>query len=80
MIGLATRRSLTGERIELVKMPKQDPKQQIEDIRESARARNGITLDDWEEDFLVSIEDLLDREVKLSQKQLEKLEEIWDRV
>ncbi len=59
---------------------KVDHKEMIEDIRSSARARNGIELTGWESDFMDNVEKRVAEGKDLSSKQLESLEEIWDRV
>lgn len=53
--------------------------QMIEDIRESERASNGIELDEWETEFMESLEERVEKKRGLSKKQTDKLEEIWDR-
>lgn len=57
-----------------------DARQWLEDIESSSTAVNGVRLTEWEENFCQSIRDQLDDGRRLSEKQLEKLRDIWDRV
>jgi len=56
------------------------PEQMIEDIQESTKARNGVELTAWEEEFLDSIDSQLGEDRRLSEKQLDVLQKIWERV
>ncbi len=58
----------------------EDPKQMLEDIDSSSRCQNGIELSDWEEEFIESIQSRVDEGRGLSDRQLECLKKIWDRV
>lgn len=52
----------------------------IDEIREANGIVEGITLSQWEEEFLDSIEDRLGDGLHLTEKQHDKLQEIWDRI
>lgn len=52
----------------------------IADIRNVAGVQGGITLSEWEEELVESIEDRLGEEKSLTPKQAEALERIWDRI
>jgi hypothetical protein len=52
----------------------------VEDIRSAEGCVNGIELNQWEEEFMESIEERLNAGRSLSEKQREKLQEIWDRI
>jgi len=63
---------------------KRDPaiaraKEMAEEIASDV-GNNGIDLNDWEETFMESINDQLDRGRSLSEAQMEKLTEIWDKI
>ena len=55
-------------------------KEMLEDIRSAEGCVNGITLTQWEEEFVESLEDQLGRGRRLTEKQRDKLREIWDRI
>ncbi len=57
-----------------------DPREMIEDIRSADGVSGGITLDDWEEGFVDSIENRLNDDRSLTPGQLASLEKIWDRI
>ena len=54
-------------------------KEWVDEIRED-EAAGGIELNDWEQEFMESVEDYLGDGKPLSPPMMEKLEEIWDRV
>jgi len=56
------------------------PLQMIDDIHNVIGIAGGIELDNWEEEFLDSLEDRLGEGKGLTEKQRNKLEEIWDRI
>lgn len=49
----------------------------VEDIRDVS---GDIELNDWEEEFLDSIEERLENGRNLSERQAETLEKIWNRI
>ena len=55
-------------------------KEMLEDIQSSVGCVNGIELSQWEQEFIESIEEQLDEGRTLTEKQHDKLAEIWDRV
>ena len=57
-----------------------DPLERIYDIHNVEGIAGGINLSEWEEEFLASILDQLANDRKLTQNQLDKLEQIWDRI
>ena len=54
-------------------------KQLVKEIREDEQC-GGIELNDWEQEFVESLEERLAENTHLSPAQMDKLEEIWDRV
>jgi hypothetical protein len=54
--------------------------QWVSDIRSADGAMEGISLTEWEEEFMESIEERLDDCESLTPKQAETLEAIWDRI
>jgi hypothetical protein len=54
--------------------------QMIEDIENASGVIGGIKLSQWEEEFMDSIKDRLSDEKSLTEPQIEKLKEIWDRI
>lgn len=54
-------------------------KEWADDIRADEHG-GGIELNDWEQEFMESVEDALAENKPLTPPQMEKLEEIWDRV
>jgi phosphoenolpyruvate carboxylase len=65
--------------------PKQDAdvaraQKMVEEIMEEVGILGGIELNDWEESFMESITDQLDQRRRLSPAQMEKLEEIWNKL
>ncbi len=52
----------------------------IEDIRSADGVQGGITLSQWEGEFVESIESRLGDGKSLTEKQAEALEKIWDRI
>ena len=55
----------------------------ITDIEEAVGVggdRGGINLNSWEEDFFDSIKEQFDISGELTEKQREKLTQIWDRI
>ena len=54
-------------------------KEWVDEIRED-EAAGGIELNDWEQEFMESVEDYLGDGKLLSPPMMEKLEEIWGRV
>ena len=61
-------------------MAKSKHEQWIEDIREADGVEGGIKLNDWEEEFVESIEERLSEGKTLTEAQAEKLEQIWGRI
>ncbi len=57
-----------------------DDKEMVEDVRSAEGCVNGIELNGWEEEFIDSIEDQLGEDRRLTEKQRDKLQEIWDRI
>lgn len=55
-------------------------RQMVEDIRSAEGAMGGITLSQWEAEFVESIEEQLGNKRSLTENQAEKLEQIWNRV
>jgi len=55
-------------------------KEMVDDIRSAEGCVNGIELTQWEEEFMESIEERLDERRRITEKQLKKLEDIWDRI
>ncbi|MGD9749414.1 MAG: hypothetical protein AB7W59_00300 [Acidimicrobiia bacterium] len=59
-----------------------EPKDMLEAVKDAARigtSRGGIELSEWEESFIESIEEQLDRKRTLSERQLEVLEKLYDK-
>lgn len=54
-------------------------KEWVDEIRED-ESQGGIELNDWELEFMESVEGALAENRPLTPPQMEKLEEIWDRV
>jgi hypothetical protein len=54
--------------------------QMIDDIENASGVIGGIKLSQWEEEFMDSIKDRLSDEKSLTEPQIEKLKEIWDRI
>lgn len=52
----------------------------VEDVRGAEGASGGIKLSQWEEEFIESIEGQLEDGRQLTPGQIEKLEEIWNRI
>lgn len=52
----------------------------IEYIRGANGVAGGITLSQWEEEFVESVEGRLQDGKTLTEAQAEKLEQIWDRI
>lgn len=53
----------------------------LEDVRSAAKAKSGgIELSEWELEFIESVGRHLNRGHKLTEAQVKKLEEIWDRI
>lgn len=61
-------------------MPQSKHGQWIEDIRAADGVSGGITLSQWEQEFVDSVEGRLEAERTLTEKQAETLEKIWDRI
>jgi hypothetical protein len=59
---------------------KKRAKDMLEEIMSDVGSSGGVELNDWEESFLESITDQLDKGYKLSDLQMEKLEEIWEKL
>ncbi len=57
-----------------------DPREMLEDVRSADGVSGGITLDEWEEGFVDSIEDWINNGRSLTPGQLASLEKIWDRI
>lgn len=57
-----------------------DPREMLEDVRSADGVHGGITLSEWEETFVESIEDRLNRSQSLTPKQSAALGRIWDRI
>lgn len=57
-----------------------DPREMVEDIRSADGVSGGITLSEWEQEFVESIEDRLNSGKSLTPRQIEVLEGIWDRI
>jgi hypothetical protein len=52
----------------------------LEDIESADGAVGGITLNDWEQEFIDSIRGRLESGRDLTEAQGEKLEQIWNRI
>jgi len=61
-------------------MPKASHEVMIEDIRGADGVHGGITLSQWEAEFVESIDSRLGDGRSLTDKQAETLEKIWDRI
>lgn len=57
-----------------------DPAEMVQDIRDTDGVSGGITLSEWESEFVDSIENQLHDERTLTQKQRDVIERIWDRI
>jgi hypothetical protein len=55
-------------------------REMIADIHNTNGVSGGIELDEWEEDFIDSLEDRLNSGRSLTPKQREILVAIWDRI
>lgn len=55
------------------------PKDMIEAIETCVKLDDDFELSEWEEKFVIDIGDKLKRGITLSEKQLERLESIYDR-
>lgn len=53
--------------------------EQINTATRVAPRNGGLELNEWEEGFVASVTDQLDNGRGLSEKQMEKLREIWDK-
>jgi hypothetical protein len=51
----------------------------IETATQIAPRNGGLVLSEWEEDFIESIQNQLSDGRRLTPRQIEKLEEIWDK-
>ncbi len=57
-----------------------DPAEMLEDIKNADGVSGGVTLSEWEAEFVDSIDDWLNKGRTLTPKQGETLEKIWDRI
>lgn len=57
-----------------------DPSEMVIDIQAADGVSGGIRLTEWESEFVDSIQDQLNDGKSLTDRQLKKLESIWDRV
>ena len=58
------------------------PREMLENIETAtsiAPRNGGLDLDEWEANFVNSLTEQLDNGRRLSEKQMEKLSEIWDK-
>lgn len=51
-----------------------------ENVANIPKERGGPGFNEWEKEFLESLREQFDRNGSLTDKQLEKLEELWDKV
>lgn len=52
----------------------------LSDIEDANGVSGGITLNQWEEEFIESVTDRLSEGRKLTETQMDKLVEIWEKV
>ena len=62
-------------------MAKASAAQMVEDIRTATKAKSGgIRLSSWEAEFFENVSKRVENNLPITEKQLESLEAIWDKI